>query len=275
MSTLSQSTLVALPRLDLSTLRRAHGLWAVHGLIWVTAFALLCVFVAIDDRTFQDVSVWKKPAKFSLSVGVYLLTLAWFAAFLPQGLWQTTRARIVGWIAVGTAGFEMIYIVFMAALGDASHFNTSTPITSFMYTLMGIGAVTLTAVSPWLAFELVRAEPRWRHDPFLLAVVLGLLVTFLLGAGFGGYLGSQTSHWVNAPRTDAGGLPLFDWSRQGGDLRVAHFFGLHAMQVLPLFALAVRGLAWARTTVVAFSLLYSAVTVYVFVQAVQGQPFLG
>ena len=93
MSTLSQSTLVALPRLDLSTLRRAHGLWAVHGLIWVTAFALLCVFVAIDDRTFQDVSVWKKPAKFSLSVGVYLLTLAWFAAFLPQGLWQTTRAR--------------------------------------------------------------------------------------------------------------------------------------------------------------------------------------
>ena len=80
---------------------------------------------------------------------------------------------------------------------------------------------------------------------------------------------------MNAPRTDAGGLPLFYWSRQGGDLRVAHFFGLHAMQALPLFALAVRGLARARTTVVAFALLYSAMTVYVFVQAVLGRPFLG
>lgn len=275
MSMASQTAQVALPKLDLSTLRRAHGLWAMHGLLWIAVFAVLCIFIAVDDRAFQDVSLWKKPAKFSLSVGVYFLTLAWFAAFLPQDLWQTTRARIVGWIAVGTAGFEMIYIVVMAALGDASHFNMSTPITSFMYSLMGIGAMTLTAVSPWLAFELLRAEPRWRHDAFLLAVVLGLLLTFLLGAGFGGYLGNQTSHWVNAPRTDAGGLPLFDWSRQGGDLRVAHFFGLHAMQELPLFALAVRGLARARTTVVAFALLYSAMTVYVFVQAVQGRPFLG
>ena len=128
MSTASQTALVALPKLDLSTLRRGHGLWAMHGLLWMGVFAVLSVFVAIDDRTFQDVSVWKKPAKFSLSVGVYLLTLAWFATFLPRDLWQTTRARIVSWVAVVTAGFEMIYIVVMAGLGDASHFNVSTPV---------------------------------------------------------------------------------------------------------------------------------------------------
>lgn len=255
-----------------------HARWWRHAL----AFALLCVAciaaMAVDARTFQGVNVWMKPAKFAISISVYLATLAWMARWVPASLWDRGTARFATWLALGTAWAEMLYILLMASRAEASHFNVSSPLTQTAYSLMGLGAVSLTAVSPWLTWQILRAQTHWRRDPLLLSVVLGGFLTFALGAGFGGYLGSAESHWVQAPATDAGGVPVFGWTRDGGDLRVAHFFGLHAMQALPLFAwLVVRtigaGIA-ARVGVWAFALVYSGATIVTFVQAVQGQPFL-
>ena len=72
----------------------------------------------------------------------------------------------------------------------------------------------------------------------------------------------------------AGGLPLVSWSRSGGDLRVAHFFGMHAMQALPLLGVLVRNWRYGRTAVSVGAVLWSAIAVLTFVQAINGKPFI-
>ena len=71
---------------------------------------------------------------------------------------------------------------------------------------------------------------------FRRSVVAGLVLTFALGAGAGIVIAVNGGHWVGGVHSDAGGPPIFGWARDGGDLRVGHFFGIHAMQALPLFA---------------------------------------
>jgi hypothetical protein len=85
---------------------------------------------------------------------------------------------------------------------------------------------------------------------------------------------SQTAgHSVGA---EGGRVFFFGWNRSGGDLRIAHFLGIHAQQAIPLLAAAVAGwsvrVRWA--TLATGTLAYVAVTLAVFAQAVAGRPLL-
>jgi hypothetical protein len=85
------------------------------------------------------------------------------------------------------------------------------------------------------------------------------------------------AHTVGAP--DGGpGLPGTGWSTTHGDLRIAHFAGLHAMQVLPLIALGLRRRAWSdrvrqRLTLTA-AVSYAGLFVLLLSQALRGQSVL-
>jgi hypothetical protein len=256
---------------------------AAAPLHWIGLALLLMsiptlALIQLDGRQLQGVSVWLKPFKFQLSTGVYLLTLALCMAWLPTAALRTKTARYVVWAAVMAGLFEVGYITWQGSQGLASHFNTATPFLATMYTLMGVGAVVLASAS--LALGVLISRSAYDLQPALkLAVVLGLVLTFLIGTGFGGYLSAQRAgHWVGGALSDSGGLPLFKWSRSGGDLRVAHFFGIHAMHFIPAFALA---LGWARVpqasavrAVWIFALIFTSFCVWTFVQARNGMPFL-
>jgi hypothetical protein len=59
-------------------------------------------------------------------------------------------------------------------------------------------------------------------------------------------------------------------------LRVAHFWTLHAHQLIPVVGwLVVRtGIRWQRSAVLAFAVAYVGLIVFAFTQALQGQPFI-
>lgn len=248
-----------------------------------TGFALLLLMapmglaLMLDERMLNGVAIWIKPLKFQLSIGVYLLTLAWFWGHLHERDRRTGRGRWLVRAAIVTALFEVGYITLQAGLGQASHYNVGDPLHAILYGLMGLAAVVLTGVSPALGLMLARRADADLAPAYRLAVVIGLVLTFCLGVATGMVLGAGDGHWMGGVRSDAGGLPLLGWSRTGGDLRAAHFLGLHAVHFLPVFGfLASRVLPSRSGTAAVWCAagLYTALAAALFAQALAGRPLL-
>ncbi|WP_343715574.1 hypothetical protein [Inquilinus sp.] len=259
----------------LQALRRRDRTLAEFGLILLVLAAVLGVAWAIDPRQLHGEDVWAKPVKFLLSVGLFALTSAWFAGLLPEARRRAAPMRLVRWTIIATGVFELSYITLQGALGQASHFNNSTPFHMVMYSLMGVGALALTATTLPLAREIAR-HGAGLAPALRLAIVLGLGLTFVLGVAAGVAIAAHGGHGVGGI-PDHPGLPLLGWSTTGGDLRVAHFLGIHAQQLLPL-AGAVLVAAWprrARPAVWLVSALYVLLTVAAFAQAMMGRPLIG
>jgi hypothetical protein len=74
-------------------------------------------------------------------------------------------------------------------------------------------------------------------------------------------------------------MPVTGWSTTGGDLRISHFVGLHALQALPLLAFALgrwTGLAErvrARLVLIGGS-AYAGLVLLLTWQALRAQPLL-
>ena len=274
MSTLGLTT-TNTPLPTLTELKDTQPLW-FYAALFNFALMSLCLIAGIfDDRTFNGVSVWSKPIKFGLSVGVYFITLVWFATFLSKETLTSNAGKWLVAIPLIAGVVETIYIAVMAGLGLASHYNFSSSFTSIMYAVMGVGAWSMVLVLPWMGYLIAKQNPI--THPLIFAIVIGLCVTLILGGGFGNYLSSNGDHWVNATPTDANGLWLFNWARDGGDLRVAHFFGMHAMHAFPLFALLLPrnwGEKHKLGVLSGFIICYVGLSAGTFIQAINGQPFL-
>jgi hypothetical protein len=146
--------------------------------------------------------------------------------------------RRVGWVIVTAGAVEMVIIVGQAARGVRSHFNTDTALDANLFSVMGATIVVLWLATLAVALRFLREPGRDRAAGA--AVELGLVVA-LVGLLEGFVMVAAGGHAVGVP--DGGpGLPLVGWSTTGGDLRIAHFVGMHALQGLPLLAAAMAAL---------------------------------
>jgi hypothetical protein len=225
----------------------------------------------VDPRFVTGVPNWLKPAKFAISFAIYAFTLIWLLGFV-RGHPQLVRI-VAGLTALGVA-VEMVCIAVQAARGTTSHYNEATPFDDLMWTLMSQMILVIWAMNLLAAILLLRqrlADPAWAWS-----LRLGLLLT-LVGTAVAYPMTTNGGHNIGVP--DGGpGLPALNWSTVGGDLRVAHFVGLHALQVMPLVGwyVARRAPDWLGSAH-RLSLVFTAALVYLGVililtwQALRGQ----
>jgi hypothetical protein len=271
----------------------AAGLWRRDPLLTGAGIFLLALAVPfavgiwLDARVITGAPAWLKPFKFAVSTGVYALTLAWVFSFLPS--WPRMR-RLVGRTTATVLLLEVAIIAAQAWRGTTSHFNVGTPVDAVLFSVMGLAIVAQTVSSIAVAVAL------WQQ-PFADAALgwalrLGMTLT-IIGASTGGLMTRPTaaqlaearvtqrltvagSHTVGAP--DGGpGLPVTGWSTRHGDLRVPHFVGLHAIQLLPLITWSLRRRGTERRRVrltLAAAAVYAVLFAGLLLQALGGIPLL-
>jgi hypothetical protein len=264
---------------------------ASPALAWGGAIMLFASLITLglsvfDHRLFQGVSVWHKPWKFQISTVLYWWSLAWFISYFGTTEQFSLSRRFIVWMSLIAGLFEVVYISWQGAFGLASHYNTSSPFYGAMYTAMAVFAVLLTSTSGVLGYTVLRAHSQTYATSVALrhAIGWGLIISSVLGIVTGAILGGRTNsggHWVGGTTNDALGLMVLNWSRDGGDLRVAHFFALHAMQILPVMAVLFICLTpnMSPNTSKRFIWLlaagYAGFCIFTLKQALSGTPFLG
>lgn len=259
------------PLAELTQRNRPLALYGLALLMLALAGATLQI---VDARTLASgVNVWVKPVKFLVSISVFALTAAWFFGYIRPERRRALLPRLAVVMLIFAGTLELLWIGWQAANGLESHFNHDTPFYDLMYGLMGLFALILIGSTLPLAWEIGRRPAAGLRPDFVAAVVIGLLLTVLLGGGLGGYMSAQPGHAVGAT---GGHVPLFGWNRSGGDLRIAHFLGIHSQQAIPILAFLIGGLTAPRrwALLAGGTLAYVALTLVIFAQAVAGRPLL-
>ncbi len=212
----------------LRELRRRNGPLFAVTLAHLALVALFTVLMQIDGRLLLGRNVWTKPWKFAISIAVFTATIGWI---LPSLSLTDRVEKLASYTISGAMTVEIALISTQAARGVASHFNTGTSLDTTIFIIMGATITISSSVVGYVLWRVVR-EPPDLAPAYLWGLGIGILL-FVVMSFQGWLMVFRQSHAVGA--ADGGPtLTLLNWSLTGGDLRITHLVGLHALQVLPL-----------------------------------------
>jgi hypothetical protein len=244
---------------------------ALYRFGWFTLalFFLAVMMFFIDPTEIKGINAWIKPMKFGLSITIYVWTFAWLLGYSAN-----LRAnRIISTGIIVTMAVEIVLIYFQAFRGTASHFNNSSLFDGVVFAIMGVFILINTFINAYAVWVFFRREVSLQA-PLLWAWRAGL-VLLLLGSISGQWMVIQLAHTVGAP--DGGpGLPFVNWSTVAGDIRSAHFFTLHGLQVIPIATLLLIRYTGSSASrwVIATIAVYTSWCILLHLRALQGLPLL-
>lgn len=241
----------------------------VAGVVSLICFAVLAIISLFDSTQILGINRWIKPMKFFISVAIFVWTVAIYLYFLKG---YKKSAFVISWGMIFIFLIENFLVVMQSARGTTSHFNVANAFDGLLFAFMGVLITLNTLLAGYLLLLYFKAEidlPK--------SIVWGMrlgLILFLAASFEGGYMSAQMAHSVGI-KDGGAGLPVVNWSTNSGDLRVAHFIGMHAFQVVPFFAYTLEKYKIKNSTMLTavFAVLYFVFFTFVFAQALYGKPF--
>ncbi|MDC0520594.1 hypothetical protein OAN44_00535 [Flavobacteriales bacterium] len=235
-------------------------------------FGLFCLIISIvcivltktTSTQVHGVNAWFKPFKFAVSIGLFSWSMAWYCDYLSD-----FNVTPFNWTVITLFGFELVYIIFQASKGQLSHFNISTTTHSFLYSLMGLIAVLVTLYTAYIGLLFFTQSFPNLPSYYVWSIRLGILI-FITFSFEGGLMGSRMNHSVGAIN-DNSNWWILGWSKTVGDLRISHFIGMHALQILPLLSFYI--FKNTKATIV-ISIIYGLLAASTLVQALNGKPII-
>jgi hypothetical protein len=231
------------------------------GLICLIFALLSLTLTKLTDTQVYNVNAWYKPFKFAFSTFLFAWTMAWYCHYLPS-----FNIRLFNWSTIILLGFEIIYISIQASQGQLSHYNLSTRMHSVLFSMMALAATLVTVYTAYIGILFFTNNFPALPNSYLWAIRLGIAI-FTVFSLEGFVMGTRLTHTIGGE--DGGtGIPLLNWSTRFGDPRIAHFIGMHALQVLPITSFYV--LKNTKATIVV-AILYGLLALFTLVQALQGK----
>ena len=235
-----------------------------YGLLCLVVSVIFITLTKYSNTQVYNVNAWYKPFKFAFSTFLFAWAMAWYCYYLPN-----FNIRWFNWSVIILLGFEIFYIALQASKGQLSHYNFSTPLYSALFSLMSLAATAVTLYTAYIGLLFFKYDFPNLSNHYLWAIRFGIII-FVIFSFEGFAMGSRLSHSVGALNDNSNWF-IVGWSKTFGDLRVSHFIGMHALQILPILSYYV--LKNTKLTI-GLSIVYGLLALLTLIQALQGRPLI-